>query len=90
MAGFGWRLQMTRNLFRHPHSIAYVFFIKRRLTPPRAFRNTPQRSGDTGRRRGVVAQLVRVSACHAGGRGFEPRQPRHRPRIARTLIHGCS
>ena len=25
----------------------------------------------------VVAQLVRVSACHAEGRGFEPRQPRH-------------
>ena len=26
---------------------------------------------------GVVAQLVRVSACHAEGRGFESRQLRH-------------
>lgn len=26
---------------------------------------------------GGVAQLVRVSACHAEGREFEPRRPRH-------------
>ena len=34
----------------------------------------------------VVAQLVRVPACHAGGRGFEPRPPRQSPFHTNSLV----
>src|SRR5882724_13063558 len=36
---------------------------------------------------GGVAQLVRASACHAEGRGFEPRRSRH---SLRTTARGAS
>ena len=37
---------------------------------------------------GSVVQLVRMPACHAGGRGFEPHPSRHHASVAQSVEQG--
>ena len=38
--------------------------------------------------RGLVVQLVRMPACHAGGQGFEPPSDRHFASVAQLVEQG--
>ena len=63
-----------------------TFFVFRFLTRNKAKPKTLFTPDNSGEQQAVVAQMVRVPACHAGGRGFEPRQPRHFFKLVYFLI----
>ena len=48
------------------------------------------RDGASNKRNGAVVQLVRMLACHAGGRGFKSRPLRHMVRRDAKVAHESS
>ncbi len=67
-AELGWRPGPHRTAGRRRCGRGLEFPLDRRSCPP---------ENDPSSLFGVVAQLVRASACHAEGRGFESRPSRH-------------
>ncbi len=64
-----------------------MFRASGRLTSPLSRRTSAPLHGNTLLpHEAGVAQLVRVPACHAGGRGFEPRHSRHSPQDTRYRL----
>ena len=79
-------LQPSTNIYTAATSISHSINCRRRknrtapyldLANPRPYMPTRIASGRRTGPLGGVAQLVRASACHAEGRGFESRHSRH-------------
>ena len=61
------------------------FPLTRKITGTNMYQTLSDVCERTG---GAVVQLVRIPACHAGGRGFEPRPFRHLLKIMPAKLAG--